>query len=98
MTSKEFFFYWSNKYPLDVWFRKKFEIRFGSKEHLGTTLEEMYFEWLQEKEFSKIEKQHKRKAILKERYEENGILQPRQEKIPEDFFKNIDLSRFNDKK
>lgn len=39
---------WSNRFPLDGAFRKKYNIAFGSAEHREINQIDVYFEWLEE--------------------------------------------------
>lgn len=45
---------WNSKYPLDRWWRKKYNIPFGSKTHLDQDPLDIKFEWLEDKFFEDL--------------------------------------------
>ncbi len=40
-----FIFNWNQKWPIDFWWRKKYNISFGSEEHRQANFIQMYYEW-----------------------------------------------------
>ena len=88
---------WNNQYPLDYYWRKKNDIKFGSKEHKETSFLEMRIDLNEDM----IYKNERTKYLLREKYK-SRLLIPRaarvapisQEEI-EDLFDNIDLDQFN---
>ena len=51
---KEMMIKWNNRFPLDHWYRKKYNIAFNSPEHREVNQIDIYWEWLEESEFNKI--------------------------------------------
>lgn len=98
---KNFMIRWSNKFPFDTHFRRKNNIRFGSKEH-----KELNFAYIaldQQEEILILESKASflKQEINKKLYEESGIwLNPPNKKIninqtlSQAEFDSIDLSKF----
>lgn len=47
---------WNIKYPIDRWFRQKYKLIWGSKEHREVTLLSIYFEFEEEKLYKEVVK------------------------------------------
>jgi hypothetical protein len=45
---------WNNKFPIDHWYREKYNIRFNSEEHRNTSFEDMIFEYIEDSSYNKI--------------------------------------------
>lgn len=89
---------WNAKYPLDFWFRKKYNIRYNSQKHREANFIDVYFEYQEEKSINDYRKFQSKDKELENNYAKNGILQPRDDRdvaIDEDFFKE-NLSEFDD--
>ena len=78
---------WNNRFPLDYWWRKKYRIPFGSKQHREMSHIDMYKEYLEDKMMR--EKAEQMEA------EEKGMTMTSKE--VDDAFENLDLSKYNDK-
>lgn len=99
---KDFIVNWNDIHPFDYWWRIKYGIRFGSREHLESDFISQKIEYLQqnfEKKFIQDFKRREEKEIylktgswLKER--EVKLTQQEEDMI----FNNLDLSKFNDTK
>lgn len=99
-NDKNLVYRWNNKFPIDHWYREKYNIRFNSEEHRNVSFEDMIFEYIEcsiynkarnnsyipnEGNFIKLDKAGEEKKITMEEFLEE--------------VKSIDLSQFNlDKK
>jgi hypothetical protein len=90
---------WNRKFPLDLWWRRKHNIAFGSSSHNEVNLFDMRFEY-EEDRLSRINK-----IALIKKVKISDILELIEEKIQnnlslnkelEEEFENIDLEQFND--
>lgn len=70
---------WNNMFPLDNWFRRKYNIPFNSKEHRESNQIDILFEYIEYIEYKKIMK--------------NPIKSKKEEKEDE-LFDSIDFSQF----
>lgn len=59
---KAFLIDWNNKYPIDFWWRKKYNIPFGSEAHLKANFLDMYADFLEEKMMNEFIKKDDKKA------------------------------------
>lgn len=96
-----FILQWNKQYPIDFWWRKKYNVPFGSKKHLEMNHLDMLIDYEEEKLFEEIREQHKRQAEIKEN-EELGLkslskdIVPMSSKEIDEEFENLDLSQFKD--
>ena len=49
-----FIYDWNNNYPIDRWYRQKYNIAFGSPEHRVLSFIDMYIEWKEEQIFNEF--------------------------------------------
>jgi hypothetical protein len=89
---------WNIKFPLDNWYRRKYNIRFDSDEHRKTPIRSIAFEFQEHLLFEKYEKQdeykpNEGKFIKRIKVEEKPLTL---EDVQKEFEK-IDLSQFDDK-
>lgn len=88
---------WSNKFPLDRWWRLKYNIPYNSFEHREISQVDIFFEWYEEQLFIELEQESK---LLKEKEEQlrlGYLISPRSSEVKVDYsaFDDIDLSNFN---
>lgn len=83
---ENFVFDW-NSFPLDYWWRKKYNVPFGSKKHREMSFIDMAIEWEEEKIMQNI---------FNPQEEDNYVetVKMTAEEIDEDY-ENLDLSQFN---
>lgn len=93
---KNFVALWNNKYILDYWFRRKYNIRFNSSQHRGSNLVDIYFEFIEEKMFQDAKNKQALELKLQERKKEHGWLTEQETEMEEDILKDLDLSIFDD--
>ena len=100
---------WNLLYPVDVWWRRKYNVPFGSKVHREANFIDMMIEWEEEKmfeELAKVEQKKKDKEDQLElsdlhKYTASGkeikeVVAMDEDEI--DFeFKNLNLADYNDK-
>ena len=96
MDLKLFVVEWNNRYPLDRWLRKKYNLRFNSQEHRKSNLLDAYFEFLEESAFDNAKKNLNEERQKEERYKQNGWLQERTVKFEEINLSDQDLSLFDE--
>lgn len=93
---------WSNKFPLDRWWRKKYSVQFNSTAHRQSSQIDILFEYLEDRLYDNATKtvdENKKKA---ERYEKGIWFNEQQEsRLSEeaqiDLFDKIDVNEFNKK-
>lgn len=88
------------KYFWDYWWRKKYNVPFGSLQHRKMFLQDMLLEYLEEIEILKIELSEKQKQ-LKEENNLLGFSNDKTEKMTkkevDELFDNLDLEQFDEK-
>ena len=97
---------WNTKFPVDYWWRKQYNVPFGSEQHRSMTFLDMAFEYLEYVEFRIIEIQQKlefkRQADIKNNIFSQVV--PGAEaahmtkKEIDEAYENLDLSQFDEKK
>lgn len=97
---REFIIFWDNKFPFDLWWRKKYNIPFNSSKHREISLLDMKIEWIEELLVKKHEKLQSEKKDYDEDSEiwSNSWLKPQKNiSIPltEKEFEDLDLSQFD---
>ena len=98
-----FVFDWHN-FPLDYWWRKKYNVPFGSQQHRDMNFIDMLIEYREEivinefkKEYrQKQEEQDNRDLGLAEENSNKKVIHLSQEQIDDDY-DNLDLSQFDKK-
>lgn len=83
---------WDNKYTLDLWFRKRYKIPFGSEAHRSYNFISMCMEFI---EFSELERSKYKSEHGEEIFEEiknNSVKMTKKELDQE--FDNLDLNQF----
>jgi hypothetical protein len=93
---EDFVLRWNVTYPLDRWLRKKYNIRFNSKEHRETNLVDAYFEYIEEKTYNQLEKEISLKKEKSNKYKKEGWITEPVININDDTFDNIDYTLFDD--
>jgi len=81
---------WHSGFILDYWWRKKYNIPFGSLKHRSMNFIDMYIEYQEEIEIKNL--REKAKKSEEEEYDEN--IHVSQEEIDEDYEK-LNLEEFN---
>lgn len=98
---KDFIIDWNRKYPIDRWYRKKYNIPFGSEEHKRVSFLNMRLEYEEDLLFFNLEKKRKESEIELEDYLMGKYLKRNKEdeEISEeeldDLFNSIDISKLN---
>lgn len=80
---------WQNDFILDYWWRKKYNVAFGSPEHLSMNFIDMYIEFQEE---IQIKKEKEMLERVENGYEGNV---PVSKKEIDDDYDNINLEEFN---
>jgi hypothetical protein len=98
---KEFIYEWNTNYPVDRWWRKKYNIAFNSPAHRVSNFIDQLIDYYEDNIFTGL--------LKKEKEEEDNIFYKsdkyipgsgnwlRSQEISDEAFKNIDLFQFDDK-
>lgn len=96
---------WNNEHPVDYWWRKRYNVAFGSEQHKQMSFIEMTFEYVEYVEYRVIEIQQILESKRKTDIKNNELFtqtSPGKEvvhmskKEAADEYDNLDLSLFND--
>lgn len=96
---------WNAKYPFDYLWRKKYNVPFGSKQHLETSHVNMMIDLYEEANMRKLMDKFNSREFDASEYEQNRYdptfrntaVRMSQDEIDSEF-DNLDLSQFNDTK
>lgn len=97
---------WNLNYPIDIWWRNKYNVPFGSKKHRAANFIDMMIEWEEEKMFQEIAEEQKKKKdkdlnlddlqkFSTEKNDEFTKVVQMTEKEIDDEFDNLSLADFN---
>ena len=96
---RQFITSWDSKYPVDLWYRKKFGIRYGSKEHRELRLIDIRFELEEQRLIEHQEQVDLYKKQQLEKYKDTGSFVEQysveEEEDLLDVFDNLDLNSLN---
>lgn len=95
----DFVHQWNIKFPLDRWFRKKYNLAFGSSAHRDFSVLDIRFEWDEDKVFRELEKEDEYTPNIGNFLEKRKIKYANEEDELSSFkaeFKKLDLSQFDD--
>lgn len=96
---------WNLRYPFDYLWRKKFNVKFGSKEHLEKNFIDMKFDLMEDEIIESLHKKHKLrkkyrdKLLIKNEQQEEDIFNEKPSFTPEEadeLFDQINLDDYND--
>lgn len=73
---------WNNQFPIDKWWRDKYNIPYGSKDHLEADLIDQLFEYYEEAEY--------KESVSKDMMYRQGIWLKKQEKSKEQRMKSLE--------
>ena len=96
----EFIEKWNDRYPWDLWWRKKYKIPFGSKQHKKMCHIDMMLEFIESKMMKRREREMEERKQMEED-EELGLSMTNKTSISmnrkeiDEVFDNIDLNEFN---
>jgi len=84
---------WNLEYPLDHWYRKKYNIPFNSKKHREANIQDIYFEYMEEKLYSSIYEKALKKENVNDRYEpgQGNFLKSREDEFSQSAYDNLNL-------
>lgn len=88
---------WNRMYPIDYWWRKKYNIPFGSEKHRQADFIQMYFDYEEDKMMKQLMDSEidKSESNFEEENAKHGVgPKMTQDQIDYDF-ENIDLSNYN---
>lgn len=99
---KEFLIYWNNMFPLDYWYRKKFNIRFNSEEHKKSNFIDIKIEFEEEILFDKVRKSKEEWKVKGLEYNSGKYLRSNKVEVKledfteeqiEDWYNSIDIDK-----
>lgn len=79
-----------HRFPIDYWWRKKYNVPFGSSKHREMSLIDMFLEFKEELNMLKEERQE----VMVESPEDDNVVSMSQQEI-DDEYENLDLSKFD---
>ena len=83
---------WNMRFPIDHWWRNKYKIPFGSRQHKEMDFISMFIDYEEEKVFRKIEKA--KDPDNAEAFDSSKVIKMSKQEI-DDEFDNLDLSQLN---
>ena len=90
---------WNQRWPIDFWWRKKYNIPFGSEEHRQANFIQMYYEYYEEKAMKKLyadsDDTDSQDQHIPADAEKSGVNKKMSQKEIDIDFDSIDLSRYN---
>jgi hypothetical protein len=97
----DFIIDWNNNYPFDYFWRKKYNVAFGSQQHLDMCFIDMRIDLLEDKIYENFVKQLSKQE---DKSKEFRLLKKHKQKyVPlsgeelDDVFNNLDISKFANK-
>lgn len=108
VSNRDFLIKWNINYPLDYWWRKKYNIPFNSRKHREISYIDIFYEWLEEKLYEENIKNIGEEQARIDQYRKSGewfvpfvseedkkILEEKERELT-DLFDKIDISSFNE--
>lgn len=92
---------WNTLYPIDYWWRKKYNIPFGSEEHRQTTFLQMFYDYEEDKLIQKVIKKDSETEEgfdFEKAQKKSGVGKNMSQQQIDDDFDKLDLSSYNIKK
>jgi len=93
---------WNQKWPIDFWWRKKYNVSFGSEEHRQANFIQMYYEWYEAEAmkqwYSDDEGDESQDSDIPKDAEVSSVNKKISQKEIDLDFDSIDLSRYNTNK
>lgn len=89
---------WNKHWPIDYWWRKKYKIPFGSKQHREADFITMYLDYEEErmmKQFYEKQSSESTDKEFEEQFKESGVGKKMTQEEIDDDFENLDLSSYN---
>ena len=86
---------WNNKFPIDLWWRKRYGVSFGSEKHRAMTHLQMYIDYIEEQKLNTLIKEREENQINDE-FEDNTkgeVVKMTKKEIDEEF-DNLDLTKY----
>lgn len=95
----KFIINWNSKFPIDYWWRNKYKIPFGSKEHRETDFIKMFIDYEEEKMINELKDKYDEDKEREEEGEFAEIGKPSSKTMSkkeiDTAFDDIDLNKFN---
>lgn len=84
---------WNNKFPIDYWWRKKYNIPFGSSAHREANLIDMFYDYEEEKIMNKLMENVSSEKVGEVEADLN-VGKKMSKKELDDAFDNLDITKF----
>lgn len=88
---RSFIVQWDNRFPLDYWWRKKYNVPFGSAKHREMSFIDMYLEWEEERWINDLK--NKSESEDEDWKRDENVVNVSQEEIDRDF-ESLNLEEF----
>lgn len=88
---------WNSKFPIDYWWRKKYNIPFGSQAHREANLIDMFYDYEEEKIMNKVIERISGE-MKDEIVADLNVGKKMSNKELDDAFDNLDINQFNSSK
>lgn len=95
---RTFIINWNKKWPIDFWWRKKYNVPFGSEKHRQADFIQMYLDYEEDKMMRKIYEskiESPKDSRFEEQFKKSGVGEGMTQDQIDDDFENIDLSSYN---
>jgi hypothetical protein len=101
VNDSDFLLNWNQKFPLDRWYRKKYNISFNSIQHRSVSYIDIFYEWLEDELVQHYTNKAEKENEKISQYKKTGRwLRTAEENInQEEFvkkFDDLDISAFNE--
>jgi len=98
--AKRFLTEWNLRHPIDFWWRKKYNVSFGSREHFQTDFIDQYLEYIEDEVREELQEQLQNREIsyknqdgTVEKYHSPNVVKMTNEEVKEEF-DNLDISKY----
>lgn len=86
---------WNQKFPIDYWWRKKYNIPFGSDAHRNANLLDMFYDYEEEKTMNNLIRKIHEEELSADISPELSAGKKMSVKELDEAFDNLDVSQFN---
>lgn len=92
---RDFMIWWNNNFPIDYWYRKKYNIAFNSKKHRQVSLFDILCEW-EEQNIETILQNDKFLQKKRKEYEDDGVWLDDKKEEMDSFFDDVPFDELDD--
>lgn len=94
MTPKQLMTWWNVTFPLDKWYREKYNLRFNSEEHRSVNPIDIYLEWVEDELHKELLEKAVQKREEQEQWDKGIVVKQRKidKKKEEELFEKLKVS------